>query len=460
MFRPSVLIVEDDEATRKQLEWALRDEFDVLTAEDSAGAVAIASERTPCVILLDLGLPPNPTDPEEGLRVLRQIRQCAGTGKIIVCTGYGRREHGVRAIELGADDFFTKPVDVDLLKILLRRIRWVSELEQEQMKCPGGRGDGIEEMIGTSASIRRVFAAIRKVASADVAVLITGESGTGKELTAKVIHRRSPRAKGPFVAINCGAIPETLLESELFGHERGAFTGAVQQKRGKVEYAQGGTLFLDEVGELALALQVKLLRFLQDHTIERVGGRRQIGVDARIIAATNTDLRQAMAGGRFREDLYYRLGVVHLQIPPLREREEDLLLMARTFLTRIGEEMGKRVHGFTREAIQAVRAYPWPGNVRELSNRLRRAVIMTERPLITPEDLDLLHAAGNGKAPPTSLRDARERLEREIIAQALALHDGNLTRVAEELRISRPTLYAHLRRYGMRGKRLNESLAS
>jgi two-component system NtrC family response regulator len=452
MLRSSVLIVEDDEAARKQLEWALRDEFDVLTAENSAGAVAIARDRMPRVILLDLGLPPNPTDPEEGFRVLREIRQCASAGKIIVCTGYGQREHAVRAIELGAYDFFTKPVDVDLLKILLRRICWVSELEQEQLTRPGGPGNGTEEMIGTSASIRGVFAAIRKVAPVDVAVLITGESGTGKELTAKTVHRLSQRAKGPFVAINCGAIPETLLESELFGHERGAFTGAVQQMRGKVEYAQGGTLFLDEVGDLAPALQVKLLRFLQDHAIERVGGRHQIGVDARIIAATNRDLAQATAEGRFREDLFYRLGVVHLHIPALREREEDLLLMARTFLIRIAEEMGKRVHGFTRESIQAVRAYPWPGNVRELSNRVRRAVIMTEGAFITPEDLELLPPTGLGAAPPTSLRDARERLEREIIAQALALHDGNLTQVAEELRISRPTLYAHLRKYRIQGR--------
>ena len=310
-------------------------------------------------------------------------------------------------------------------------------------------------MIGTSEGMRRVFAAIRKVAAADVAVLITGESGTGKELAARAIHSRSRRAKGPFVPINCGAIPETLLESELFGHEKGAFTGAVRQERGKVEYAQGGTLFLDEVGELPPTLQVKLLRFLQEHTIERVGGRQQIEVDARIIAATNTDLRQATAEGGFREDLYHRLGVVHLHLPPLRERGEDLLFMAHVFLKQIGDEMGRRVHGLTEGAIHAMRAHPWHGNVRELSNKLMSAVVMAEGPFITAEDLGLGLglAAGNSGAPVTSLKAAVQQLEKEIISQALVLHGGNLSRVADELGISRPTLYAHLRRYGIRTDR-------
>jgi two-component system NtrC family response regulator len=315
------------------------------------------------------------------------------------------------------------------------------------------------EMIGTSEGMRRVFAAIKKVAAAEVAVLITGESGTGKELAARAIHSRSRRAKGPFVPINCGAIPETLLESELFGHEKGAFTGAVRQERGKVEYAQGGTLFLDEVGELSPTLQVKLLRFLQEHTIERVGGRQQIAVDARIIAATNTDLRQATAEGAFREDLYHRLGVIHLHMPPLRERGEDLLLVTHVFLKRIGDEMRRPVHGLSEEAIRAIRAHPWHGNVRELSNKLTSAVVMAEGPFITAEDLGLGLATGNRAVRVTSLREAVDRLEREIIAQALVLHGGNLTRVAEELGISRPTLYAHLRRYGIRTDRaLRETL--
>ena len=323
---------------------------------------------------------------------------------------------------------------------------------REVVICPTGEEE-LTTMIGTSEGMRRVFAAIRKIAAADVAVLITGETGTGKELAARAIHSRSQRAKGPFVAINCGAIPDTLLESELFGHEKGAFTGAVRQARGKVEYAQGGTLFLDEVGELSPTLQVKLLRFLQEHTIERVGGRQKIEVDARIIAATNADLRQATAEGGFREDLYHRLGVVHLHLPPLRERGDDLLLVAHVFLKRIGDEMGKRVHGLTEGAIQAMKAHPWHGNVRELWNKLMSAMVMAEGPFITAEDLGLGLPTGNNGDPVTSLRAAVQRLERQIITQALALYGGNLTRVAEELGISRPTLYSHLRRYGIRTDR-------
>jgi two-component system NtrC family response regulator len=279
-------------------------------------------------------------------------------------------------------------------------------------------------------------------------VLITGESGTGKELTAKAIHERSLRKEGPFVAINCGAIPENLLESELFGHERGAFTGAIQQKKGKVEYAQGGTLFLDEVGELPYGLQVKLLRFLQERKFERVGGRQSIEMDVRIMAATNVNLKQAIEHGSFREDLYYRLAVVHLHLPPLRDRGEDILLMATAFLKHASEQHGKRLQGFTREAIQAIQSHTWPGNVRELSNKIRRAVVMSEKPQITPEDLDLPFSV-NGNIAPVSLKETRLKIEADLLAQAVSLHGGNLSRVAEELGISRPTLYRRLRRFGL-----------
>jgi two-component system NtrC family response regulator len=300
-------------------------------------------------------------------------------------------------------------------------------------------------MIGTSPAIRQVFGAIRKVATTDVPVLLIGESGTGKELTAKAIHERSARKSGPFVTINCGAIPETLLEAELFGYEKGAFTGAVQSRKGKVEYAQRGTLFLDEIGEMSLTLQVKLLRFIQDRTIERVGGRQPLEVDARIVAATNVDLKKAIETGAFREDLYYRLSVVTIPLPPLRDRGEDTVLIAQTFLKRVSEQMSKRIRGFTNEAVRAIEAYPWPGNVRELSNKIRRAVAMAEASYVTPEDLDL--ACEAGPVRPVSLREARGRVEAEMVAHSLARHDGNLSRVAEELGISRPTLYGLLKKH-------------
>lgn len=452
MSRPKVLIIEDDDATRTQLEWAMKDEFDLVTARDQAAALTLVREHSPTAILLDLGLPPTPADPEAGLRLLREIRKGGGNCKIIVCTGHGERRHAIRAVSYGAYDVFTKPLDLDLLMAVMRRACWIAALEQERRTLPPETDEEIEEMIGTSEGIRRIFAAIRKVATADVPVLVIGESGTGKELTAKAIHERSLRKAGPFVTINCGAIPGTLLESELFGHERGAFTGAVQQMKGKVEYAQGGTLFLDEIGEVPLALQVKLLRFLQDQTIERVGGRQQIQVNARILAATNVDLREAISRGAFREDLYYRLSVVTVDIPPLRDRGEDVLLMAQIFLRRVSEHMRKRVLGFTKEAISAMQAYPWPGNVRELSNKIRRAVVMAEAPYISPEDLDLPFPEEAKTLQRLSLKEARHRLEADLLVQALTLHGGNLRRAAEELGISRPAIYDLLRKHGIRSK--------
>ena len=453
MARPKVLLIENDDVTRTQLEWALKDEFSLLPAGDATTAHTIARAEHPALVLLDLGLPPHPNDPEGGLRWLQDFRKEGGTGKVIVCTGYGDRQYAVRAVGYGAYDFLSKPVDLDLLRLVMRRACWIAELEHERRTLAAGTEAEEEEMIGTSEGIRRVFEAIRKVATTDVPVLVIGESGTGKELTAKAIHERSLRKAGPFVTINCGAIPETLLESELFGHERGAFTGAIQQKKGKVEYAQGGTLFLDEVGELPLALQVKVLRFLDDQTLERVGGRQQIQVDARIIAATNMDLKEAIAHGRFREDLYYRLGVVMIHIPPLRERGEDILLMAQLFLKWVSEQMRKQILGFTKEAIQAIQAYPWPGNVRELSNKIRRAVVMAEAPYIAPEDLDLPGTEEDQTQTPFSLKDARGRIEADLIAQALTFHHGNLSRVAEEVGISRTTLYGLLKKYGIRPRR-------
>ncbi len=307
----------------------------------------------------------------------------------------------------------------------------------------------IEEMLGTSAAIRTVFSVIHKVAKTDLPVLVTGETGTGKELTAQAIHDRSLRKRGAFVPINCGAIPETLLESELFGHERGAFTGAVQQKKGRLEAASGGTVFLDEVGELLLSLQVKLLRFLQKGTCERVGSQETLHVDARVIAATNLDLKESIDKNLFREDLYYRLGVLHIHLPPLRDRGEDTLLMAMSFLKQAAASQRKSIRGYTSEALNAIRTYPWPGNVRELSNRIRRAVVMAEGPEITPHDLDLTGEALCGTDSLDSLRAAHRRIEVELIVKAMSLHQGNLTRVARELQVSRTTLYRKLRAYNL-----------
>jgi len=455
MPRRKVLIVEDDESTLRQLDLALKEEFDLLSARDPADALALARDHHPTVILLDLGLPPRPADPEEGLRLLREIRKWQSNARIIVCTDCGERQHAVRAVSYGAYDFFRKPVDPKLLQQLMQRLCWVAELEEDRLTLLPEPEDEVEEMIGTSDKIHRVFAAIRKVATTEVPVLIIGESGTGKELTAKAIHERSCRKEGPFVTINCGAIPETLLESELFGHEKGAFTGAVQQKKGKLEYAQGGTIFLDEIGELPLALQVKLLRFLEDHTIERVGGWQRIFVDARIIAATHVDLLEAIAHGKFREDLYYRVGVVTLDVPPLRDRGEDVLLMAIAFLRRATEQSRKRVLGFTKGAIGAIQAHSWPGNVRELSNRIRRAVVMAEGPYLTPEDLDLPPPEGNTSLAALSLKTARHRVEADLILRAAVIHQGNLSRVAVELGISRPNLYVLLRKHHIQVKTNN-----
>jgi two-component system NtrC family response regulator len=452
MQRPRALIIEDDDATSRQLSVGLGDEFDTLTAGDRLTALNLLRREEPNVILLDLGLPPAPNSPDEGLRFLEELRGDGTSRKVIVYTGYDQRHHVLRAMSFGVRDVLTKPFDLDALKLVMHRTCWVNEAEHELALVRRDTEPGDEEMIGTSPAIRNIFGAIRKVATTDVPVLLVGESGTGKELTAKAIHERSARKDGPFVPINCGAIPETLLEAELFGYEKGAFTGAVHARKGKLEYAQRGTLFLDEVGEMSLALQVKLLRFLQDRTIERVGGRQPIEVDARIVAATNVDLRRAIDTANFREDLFYRLSVVTITLPPLRDRGEDAVLIAQIFFKRLCEQMRKRLRGFTKEAIRSIETYPWPGNVRELSNKIRRAVAMTEGPSITPEDLDLPWDTAQA-ARAVSLREARDRLEAEMIAQSLARHDGNLSRVAEELKISRPTLYALLRKYRIRDRR-------
>jgi two-component system, NtrC family, response regulator len=452
MEKQKLLIVDDDEEIRTQMKWALVADYDVLLAEDRQSALKVLKRERPLVMTLDLGLPPHPREATEGMHTLSEALREDASMKVIIITGQGEKEHAMRAVSQGAYDFLCKPIRVEELKGILRRAFYVAGVAREHREQRRlSERDAVEGMFGRSPQMREVFAAIRKVADSEAPVLIVGESGTGKELVARAIHRQSPRRKGPFVAINCGAIPENLLESELFGHEKGAFTGAHVQRQGRIESAQGGSLFLDEVGEMPLALQVKLLRFLQERRIERVGGRGEIRVDVRVMAATNVDLQQAMAEGRFREDLYYRLGVVVIPVPPLRAREGDLLPLARALLQQYAAENKKGALEFSPHAVRALTGHEWQGNVRELENRIKRAVIMAEGPQVSPEDLELASPAkheGRG-----GLREAREALERDMVLRALARNKGNLTQVAADLGISRPTLYELMGKLGIeRGK--------
>jgi two-component system NtrC family response regulator len=444
--KPKLLIVDDDEDLRTQMRWALAGDYEVILAGDRLAALEILRAQRPALVTLDLGLPPDAGGASEGFAALTQIQRLPEPPKVVVITGREEREHALRAVEQGAFDYFCKPIQAEELKIVLRRALQRHLIEQETRELQRRDRQGLDDMIGVSPAMLDVFAAIRKVAPSDATVLILGESGTGKELVARAIHRLSTRQRGAFVAINCGAIPDNLLESELFGHEKGAFTGAHVQRKGRIEMAHGGTLFLDEIGDLSLPMQVKLLRFLQERRIERVGGRQEIPVDVRVLSATNASLKEAMRAGRFREDLFYRIGVVTVSLPPLRERGEDVTVLASAFLERSAAEAQRRVPGFTREALAAVQAYSWPGNVRELENRVKRAVVMAEGARITAADLELDAAApleGRG------LRDVRAQLERETIQRTLSRHGGNVSRTAAELGLSRPTLYTLMEKLGI-----------
>ncbi len=450
MDKPKLLIVDDVEDIRTQMKWALTEDYDVYEAEDRPSAMLLFEEHRMPLVTLDLGLPPEANGVEEGFLVLDEILAQRSDTKIVVITGQGQREHALRAIGLGAYDYFNKPIQIDELNVVLGRAVYVHELERENRELQkNADGDSFQGIIGFCPSMQSVFKTVRRVASSDAGVLISGGSGTGKELVARAVHRLSNREKGPFIAINCGAIPENLLESELFGHEKGAFTGAHARRQGRIEMANRGTLFLDEIGELPLSLQVKLLRFLQEHSIERVGGRQEIDVDVRVIAATNTDLKRAMKEERFREDLYYRIAVVGVTLPPLRDRGDDITVLAKVFLERFATESKKNIVGFSADAIKAMHTHDWPGNVRELENRVRRAVIMSEGRKLTPDDLEL--SSGDAERFKTvSLREAREELERELILRTLAKHNGNMTRTAAELSVSRPTLYELMDKLGIR----------
>jgi two-component system, NtrC family, response regulator len=445
-----LLIVDDDEEIRAQMKWALSGEYEIVLAADRASAIETFRTEKPSGVLLDLGLPPNPGTPDEGLAALSDILAVDRLAKVVVITGQNEKEIALRAIGGGAYDFLCKPIDMDELNHLLKRCFHVSHLEREyaELQKLVGSGESFEGILGNSARMRPVFEMIRKVATTDAPVLILGESGTGKEMVARAVHRKSDRQKGPFVAINCGAIPENLLESELFGHERGAFTGAHVQRQGRVEMAEGGTLFLDEIGEMPPTLQVKLLRFLQDQTIERVGGRQEIRVNTRVIAATNADLKKNMASGAFREDLFYRLAVVQILLPALREREEDILLLAKFFLYRFATEAGKNGLAFEADALRALNKHPWPGNVRELENSIRRAVILADGKRVTNKDLEL-HADGIDINGAVTIKDAREAVERQLIQQALRKYAGKIAPAAAELGLSRPTIYELMEKLGI-----------
>jgi two-component system NtrC family response regulator len=444
--KPNLLIVDDDEDIRSQMKWALAHDYEVLIAQDGPSAIEVFKRKLPLVTLLDLGLPPHPASPVEGLATLSNLLAVEPSAKILIVSGQGEKKNALQAIGLGAYDFITKPLDLDELKIILKRAFHVALLEREfnQIKLRLG-ADAFEGMIGSSPQMQQLFGAIRRVATTDAPVLILGESGTGKEMAALAVHRQSGRKEKPFIAINCGAIPENLLESELFGHEKGSFTGAHTQRKGRIESAEAGTLFLDEIGELPIALQVKLLRFLQEQTIERIGGRTTIQIDTRVIAATNIDLKAAMDAGKFREDLYYRLAVIVLKLPALRERPSDIPVLARAFVKKFGKEGQKESKRFSPSALLAMEKHPWPGNVRELENRVRRAIIMANDRFLSPEDLEL----GGNEGIPQNLKEAREKVEREMVLQALHRHNGKITNAAKDLDISRPTFYELMEKLGL-----------
>jgi len=446
--RPKLLVVEDDPGLQRQLKWSY-DGYDVFVAGDRTTAIDLLRAEEPKVVTLDLGLPPDPDGTSEGFATLKAILDLKRDTKVIVASGHGARESALKAIAMGAYDFYQKPVDIDELGLIVKRAHHLHQLEDENRRLAettykGGFGG----IITAAPSMVKVCQMVERVAATDVSVLLLGASGTGKELLARGVHEASPRAHKPFVAINCGAIPENLLESELFGYEKGAFTGAVKTTEGKIELAEGGTLFLDEVGDIPLPLQVKLLRFLQERVIERVGGRRSIPVDVRIVCATHRDLETMLGSGQFREDLYYRIAEIVVLIPPLAEREGDAILLAHAFLNRFNRELDRGHRGFTPDALDALSNWSWPGNVRELENRLKRAVIMSEGPRISAADLDL-----DGKsitADSLNLKQVREEADKRAIRLALARAEGNISSAAKLLGISRPTFYDLIKQYNIR----------
>ncbi len=447
--RPVLLVVEDDLGLQRQLRWAYEG-YEIIVASDRATAIEAVRAHEPAVVTLDLGLPPDPDGVAEGFATLREILALKPDTKVIIASGHGARESALTAIAEGAWDFYAKPIDIDVLGMIVARAFHVHGLEAENRRLAArvaASGTGFGGVIAASPEMALVTRTLERVAPANVAVMLLGASGTGKEVLARGIHNASPRARGRFVAINCAAIPETLLESELFGHEKGAFTGAIKTTEGKIEQAAGGTLFLDEIGDVPLTLQVKLLRFLQERVIERVGGRKAIPVDTRIVCATHQDVDAMVATGRFREDLYYRLAEIVVRIPSLAERSGDAGLLARHFLAKYARTMNAGVTGLAPDARAAIDGWSWPGNVRELENRIKRAVIMADGKLITAADLDLGGTADT--ADGLNLRAAREVADRKAIRRALSRAGGNISSASRLLGISRPTLYDLLKSYDL-----------
>jgi two-component system NtrC family response regulator len=448
--KPRLLVVEDDAGLQAQLKWAYPD-FEVTVVGDRASAIAALRSEEPPVVTLDLGLPPDPDGTSEGFAVLDEIMALKPDTKVIVATGHGARDSALQAISRGAYDFYQKPVDIDAIGLIVRRALALHRIEGENRQL-AAKADGNHKVLGrlitAAPEMVKVARTIERVANTNVSVMLLGASGTGKELLARGLHEASDRANGAFIAINCAAIPETLLESELFGHEKGAFTGAVKTTEGKIEQANGGTLFLDEVGDIPLQLQVKLLRFLQERVIERIGARRSIDVDTRIVCATHQNLEAMIADGRFREDLYYRLAEIVVKIPGLAERPGDATLLAKVFLQRFSREMNPQVKGFAADALAAIDSWPWPGNVRELENRVKRAVIMADTKLVSAADLDMGTPADEA-VQTLNLKSARETADRKAIRHALARSEGNISSTAKLLGISRPTLYDLLKQYDL-----------
>ncbi|RLJ16330.1 PEP-CTERM-box response regulator transcription factor [bacterium endosymbiont of Escarpia laminata] len=444
----SLLIVEDDPGLQSQLKWCF-DGYEVQIAGDRASAIAVLRRVAPPVITLDLGLPPDPANVSEGIATLKEVLRLAPRTKVIVVTGNDDRTNALKALELGAYDFYQKPIDSVVLKVIIDRAYQLYELEEENRNLAMRQGKSpLDGVIANSPEMLDVCRIIEKVGPTDATTLLLGESGTGKEVLAKAIHEISARNEQPFVAINCASIPDTLLESELFGYEKGAFTGAVKRTLGKIEHASGGTLFLDEIGDMPLSLQAKLLRFLQERVIERVGGRAEIPVDVRVICATNRDLDEMIRSGTFREDLFYRVSEITIDIPPLRDRAGDAVLLAWAFLAKFSAQNSTKVRGFSKEALRSIEDYSWPGNVRELENKIKRAVIMAEGSQISAEELQL--SVGSEESQPFNLREVRDRAEASAVSRALTYVEGNVSKAAELLGVSRPTLYDLVNKYGLK----------
>jgi len=446
VIRPKLLVVEDDAGLARQLRWSYEN-YDVLVAPDRATAIDLLRMYEPDVATLDLGLPPDPDGTSEGFAALEELLRLKRDMKVVVASGHGARESALRAIAMGAYDFYQKPVDFDELGLIVRRAFALAGIEAENRRLQA-RADasGLGGLITAAPEMLKVTRMIERVADTNVSVVLLGASGTGKEVLARALHSQSARAERPFVAINCAAIPDTLLESELFGYEKGAFTGAIKTIEGKIELANGGTLFIDEVGDIPLSIQVKLLRFLQERTVERIGGRKPIAVDARVVAATHRDVDQMVKAETFREDLYYRLAEIVIRIPTLAERVGDAALLAQFFVKRFSQNMGRSPKSFSSDALTALTQWHWPGNVRELENRVKRAIVMSDERRITAADLDL---AADDDGTALNLRAVREGADRIAIRAAVARAEGNVSHAAKLLGVSRPTLYDLLRQYGM-----------